>query len=468
MAQTGLKTQTEAPGTAPLPAVSEETIALGDLGYAAVGKLRVLWEHRRGLGKAVLVGFALGMLIAFLLPVRYQSSAQLMPPDSQSNSGLAMLAMMNAKTGGGLGAVAGDLLGLKSSGAVFVGILNSRTVEERIVERFQLRRVYSVALAEDARKNLLENTGISEDRKSGIISITVTDRNPKRAAAIAQAYVQELNQLAAELSTGAAHRERVFLEGRLQSVKHDLDQASQEFSQFASKNKTMDLKEEARAMLQGAAAVEGELIAAESQLKGLQAIYTDDNPRVRSVQARVTELQRQLDRLGGDGKTDATQPAVSTAELHPTITNLPLLGVPYANLYRRVQIQEVVYQTLTQQYELAKVQEAKETPSVKVLDAANVPESKSFPPRMLISVLGGFFMFGVAAAVVFARERWNNADANDPNRLFAQEVLGTVSAYMPWAAPNGSRLQAMSHKVWIRMVRQREPTEASDSDVESR
>src|SRR5216683_4927856 len=258
--------------------------------------LRNLWAQRRLLGKAILGGFAAGALVALLIPARYQSTTRLMPPDSQANASMGMLAALTAKSGNGMGLVASDLLGIRGSGALFTGILRSRTVEDRLIGRFHLHQVYAIRLEEDACAKLAENTEITEDRKSGIISISVTDHDAKRAAAIAQAYVEELNQLVAELSTSAAHRERVFLEERLRSVKQDLDDASQKFSQFESTNKTIDIKEQARAMVQGAAAIEGELIATESELKGLEEIYTVNNVRVRAVQARIGELRRQLDK----------------------------------------------------------------------------------------------------------------------------------------------------------------------------
>jgi hypothetical protein len=118
-----------------------------------------------------------------------------------------------------------------------------------------------------------------------------------------------------------------------------------------------------------------------------------------------------------------------------------------------MQIQEAVYETLTQQYELAKVQEAKETPSVKVLDSASLPERKSFPPRTLIALLSAFLACGAAVMLVVVRSSWDRTDSNDPGKVFAQEVLQTVHARMPWAEPNGSRVQAATHKVWVRLVR---------------
>ena len=453
VSQTGTKTQLEISSERCAGEADAVDPGVKEFRARVAGQLRMLLLKRRYLAKAFLAGLLSGCLVAFLIPARYESLVQLMPPDNQTNSGLAMLASLTAKTGGGLGGVAGDLLGMKSSGALFVGILRSRTVEDRISERFQLKKVYAIKLEQDVRNRLAEDTSVSEDRKSGILTIVVTDRDPRRAAGIAQAYVDELNQLVAELSTSSAHRERVFLEGRLRGVKQELDEASKQFSQFASRNNTIDIKEQGRAMVQGASSVEGELIASESEMKGLEEIYSDNNVRVRSLRARIAELRRQLEKLGGKSAADSGQPAESSRGEYPSISRLPLLGVTYADLYRRMQIEEAVYETLTQQYELAKVQEAKETPSVKVLDAASVPERKSFPPRTLIALLVAFLVSGAAVTSLVARSAWDQTDSNDPGKVFAQEVLQMVHARMPWAEPNGSLVQAATHKVWLRLVR---------------
>jgi hypothetical protein len=131
-----------------------------------------------------------------------------------------------------------------------------------------------------------------------------------------------------------------------------------------------------------------------------------------------------------------------------------------------MQIQEAVYETLTQQFELAKVQEAKEIPSVKVLDAASLPEGKSFPPRTLIALLGAFVVSGAAGMSIVARASWEEADSKDPGKVFAREVLQTVEAGMPWAEPNGSRVQAATHRVWLRLVRREEAEKPSPSSTD--
>jgi uncharacterized protein involved in exopolysaccharide biosynthesis len=409
------------------------------------------------LAVGALTGLALASLLAFVLPKQYQSAVQLMPPESQSGSG-TMLAALSVKAGSGLGAVAGDLLGGNSSSALFIGILRSRTLEDRLVERFSLKRVYGVKLDEDALNRLANNTGISEDHKSGIISLSVVDHDPARAAEIAQGYVEELERLASELSTSAAHRERIFLEERLRVVQQELDRASGEFSRFASQNAAINIPEQGKAMVEAAAVLQGQLIAAESELKGLSEIYTPSNVRVRSLQARVSELRRQLEKLDGV-KTSAPSKNSSEERLdYPTIRELPILGVTYADLLRRTKIQETVLETLTQQFELAKVEEAKDTPSVKVLDAANVPERKVFPPRLLIIFWGTLFGLGFSALCVEAGRWWRKLDCGDPRKILAYDMLQSLQACMPVVAPNESRVQA-SRYFWMRWVKLASPAQ---------
>jgi len=235
-------------------------------------RLRLLWDRRRFFLRAMIIGLVASTLIALLIPNQYTSTTQLMPPDNQSNgSPMAMMAAL-AKGAGALSTVAGDLLTLKSSGAMFVGVLRSQTLQERLVQQFDLKKIYGKKLIVEARQKLDENTFISEERKSGIISISVTDHSKERAAGLATAYVEQLNILVAELSTSAAHRERVFLGDRLNVVKQELDQASDQLAQFSSKNSTLDIRDEGRAMLDAAAGLAGQLIAAQSQLEGLRQI----------------------------------------------------------------------------------------------------------------------------------------------------------------------------------------------------
>lgn len=413
--------------------------------------LQLLWQRRKFLLRAMAAAFLASALIAILIPNRYRSITRLMPPDTQSAGGLGLLAAMAGKTGmssgaSGLGGgIASDLLGVKSSGALFVGIVGSQTVQDRVIRDFDLQHVYWDSKIEDARKDLAEHTDITEDRKSGIITIGVTDRDPKRAAAMAHAYVDELDLLVAQVSTSSARRERIFLEERLKTVKAELDTTAKNFSNFASKNTAIDIPAQGKAMVEAAANLQGRLIAAQAELSGLEQIYTRNNVRVRAAEARVNELQQKLNELGGGNLEDNSKEG---NDLYPSIRKLPILGVTYADLFLRTKIQATVFELLTQQYETAKVQEAKEIPSVKVLDAAVIPTKKSFPPRMIIAIFGTLLGLSTAMTWIIAKTQWDAADVSNPRKVFATEVLMTMRANLPRFMRNGTAVGSNGSSRW--------------------
>jgi len=393
-----------------------------------VERLCLLWESRGFLGRVAAAGLLLSALIAVLIPDRYESSARLMPPDQ--NTGLAQAAVALAGGTAGLGGIASQLLGQKDSSELLAGVLRSRTVGDALIQRFDLRKVYrrlyGAPRIEDTRKELEKHTIIEVDRRNQIINISVTDKSPQRAAAMAQAYIEELNRTVAEVSMSSARRERIFLEGRLQAVKQDLEAGEKEFSEFLTKNTGIDIKEKGKAMVGAAAILQGQYIAARLELEGLRQHYPDSDARVRSLQARVAELENQLAKIGGKDESASPEKATQGDALYPWIRNLPLLGVAYADLYRKTKIQEMLFDTLTQEYELAKVQEAKAIPTVKVLDPPNLPEKKSFPPRLLFTVLGTVLALSCGVAWVFGRRWWEQADPTSPGKVLAQKVWGSL------------------------------------------
>ena len=428
-----------------------------------LARLRLIWDQRKFLARAAAAGFLLTLIIALLIPNEYTSTTRLMPPE-QSSSGMAMLAAMAGKAGVGIGGLAGDFLGMKSTGALFVGILQSRTSQDDVVAKFDLRKVYGHERWQDTRDQLARNTSVVEDRKSGIISVSVTDRDKNRAASVAQEYVEELNRVITELNTSSAHRERVFLEERLGKVKQDLESAEKDFSEYASKNTAIDIQAQGKAMIEAAAALEGQLIAAQTELESLKQIYADGNVRVRATQARVNELRHQLEKLGGTAGSTAETNSAADPSGYPTIRKLPLLGVSYADLYRNTKVQEAIFETLTQEYELAKVEEAKETPSVKVIDPPEIPEKKSSPHRLLMVLVGTFLSLSLGTVWVLGDAHWRQIASDDPGKVFALEVLGTLKAHLSWVSRNGSSAGHAGRGLWKRFSRRDHP-ESMDGEL---
>lgn len=394
--------------------------------HRALILLDLVARERRRILQFVVAGLIVSAAIAFLIPTRYEATARLMPPDQSGGMTASMLGALAAKAGDGLGSFATDLLGMRTSGATLVGILGSRTVQDDLINKFDLRKVYFKSKYESARKVLQERTAIGEDRKSGIITIQVQDRNPERAALIAAGYVSDLNSRVSQLTTSSAHRERVFLENRLVAVKQRLDDATLQLSRFSSKNKTLDPQIEGKTMLEAAANLQGQVIAAQAELSGLEQIYGPDNSRVRAAAAKIGELKSKLLTLSGNKPLADTADA-QNSQLYPSLSQLPMLGNTYYDLARQAKIDEAVYEALTKQYELAKVEEAKEIPTIKVLDEPVVPEKKVWPPRTLIITLGTLLAFCLGIAWIAFRDAWSALDATSPYKLAVGKIRVILS-----------------------------------------
>ncbi len=228
-------------------------------------------------------------------------------------------------------------------------------------------------------------------------------------------------------NTSSARREREFIEKRLISVQAELQGAEKALGQFSSTNVTLDIKEQTHAMVDAAARLQGELIVGQSELDSLQQIYGDGNVRVRAARARIGVLKSELAKMSGSASPEeSNQSGEASSELYPSLRQLPRLAVPYADLYRRVRIQETVFELLSQQYEMARIEEAKDTPVVAVIDRPLVAEKKSFPPRLIATVLLTMMALGSTCFYIVLRSLWEQVAAGDPRKVLAQEIGETV------------------------------------------
>ena len=381
----------------------------------------LLWDRRRTLARVAIVSLLLSAAIAFLIPKQYESVTRIMPPEQQGMGPAMLAALVGKAMPGAVSALAGSMLGMKDTGALFVQLLESGTIRGQLVDRFDLQRVYRKRYRQDTVKKLAHRTEITQDRKSGIITIVVTDTNRERARDMTQAYIGALDDLLIKVNTSTARREREFIEQRLVTVQSDLEKAQVALSDYASKNSTLDVKEQTKAMIDASAKLQAELIVARSESDSMSQIYGEGNVRMRAANARVGELERELKRMSGSqggGQGEASEPD----RLYPSLRELPIIAVRWADLYRQVKIKETVYDLLTEQYDLARIEEVKSVPSVRVIDPPNWPEKKSFPPRLIIMLAFTVFVVFGSAMFLIVAERWNRVSPQDARKQLANTV----------------------------------------------
>jgi len=360
-----------------------------------------------------------------------------MPPDQQG-SGTALLAALAGRAGGtagsGLGMLASGLLGGKSNGELYIDLLHSGTVTGDLADRFHLQQVYRTRYMKDTLKKLNAWTKIAENKKSGVITITVTDTDRKRAQGLARGYVDELNNLLSRVSTSSARRERQFIEQRQASVLKQLNAAEEQLSQFSSSTSTIDIREQTRATVDAGAKLQAEVIFGKTELESLKQIYGDDNVRVKAARERISVLQRELVKMGGSPANANDPVTLGKDELYPPLRQLPELGVRYANIYRRVKVQEAVYEFLSAEYETARIEEAKEIPVVSTIDAPGWPEKKSFPPRLIFMLAGTCIALLITSFAMLLRRNWRELDDSDDLKklahVFALRKAGSSEVHL--------------------------------------
>jgi len=385
---------------------------------AAVNVMTYLWMRRRLLVAIGLIALVVNIAIATRVKSNYQSTAEILPPQNGAGIGsgaLSSLVSSAASVGG-----ASEMIGVRTPSTLYVDMLQSRTLADLVIDRNSLMEAYRAKSREAARKRLMRSTTITDDRKAGKIVVSVLDLEPVRAAQVARSYIDCLNTLLTERSTTSAHLERVFLEGRLASIREELTKDETELSNYSSQNGAYDTREQLRAVMDEASRIEAQLLTAEADMKSLQAVYAADSTRVKIAEARVKELRNALNRVRGNNN-DGTKKQGTTSNL--SLRELPKAGIEYADRYRKVMATEALYEVLTKQWEQARVQEAKEVPTVQVLDYPEVPTHK-FSPSRVAMVLKNTMSLELLVVVGFLlRMFWNGVDPNNTLKLFLETCV---------------------------------------------
>lgn len=365
----------------------------------------VLLKYKKMILIACAATFFLMCGISLLMTNIYSSTARiLIPQDSNGGISSALSGMSGIASLAGISVSGG-------AGAQYFGMLQSRTIADAIIDEFNLMEVYGQEFRTKTYSALKEHVNTSLDDENNIIEISVEDEDPKRAAAIANAYVEELKKLNVRLNLGTAGRERVFLEKRLASAKADLRKAEDNLKSFQEVNKTIRIDDQATAIIDAIANLKAEIANKEVELGVLLSYQTQQNPEVKALQEAIVQLKSQLRKL--EENSGGSQ---APADIFIATSEVPELAVQYTRLLRESKIQEALFELLTEQYEIAKISEARDTSTIQVLDEANVPDRKSKPKRSLIVILATFIVGLLSILFAFIRELIHRVAEEDPDR----------------------------------------------------
>jgi len=385
---------------------AEDEISLLDL-------LIVLAKHKRIVLGVPFVAAVVAVIYSLLLPNIYTATARILPPQQSASAASAMLSQL----GGALGGLAGGALGVRSPNDLYVGMLRSRTVADNLIARFDLGKVYRQEVQSDMRIVLQGYTSIAAGRE-GIITIEVDDKDAKRAAELANAYVDELMKLTKVLAVTEASQRRLFFERQLLQVKDNLTAAEMVARQGLQKGGIAQVDAQGRSMIEVTARLRAQISAKEVQLGSMRTFAAEGNPELQRTQQELEALRRELAR--NEGSSPVAAVGKSEAVGSGGLDNLGRL--------RNVKYFEFLYELLAKQYELAKIDEAKDATVIQVMDQAIEPDRKSKPKRASIVLVAAFgaFLFGILAA--FIREAITKA-ATDPQRA---DRLRAVKTYLAW------------------------------------
>ncbi len=357
--------------------------------------LLVLAREKKLILQVTLGAALLATIIVFLVPKMYTATATILPP--QQNQSILGSLVGQVASGNNV-----DLrdLGLKNPSDVFVAMLKSRTVEDALINRFDLRKVYSKKTYGDARK-VLEKRSEIDPEKEGLISIEVTDRDPQRAADIANAWVDELRTLNQSLALTEAAQRRAFFEQKLAQERDDLAKAEFAMQQIEQKTGLLQPDAQTKALIGAVADIRAQIAAKEVQLQSLRTYGTENNPDVKRVERELAELQAQSAKISQTQRT-GSEPAENNLDV-PT-PRVASASVEYLRVARDLRYHESLYDFLARQLEAARIDEAKNAVVVQVVDRAVEPEKKSGPHRLLIVAITAVVAFLLICFAILVRE----------------------------------------------------------------
>ena len=356
--------------------------------------LIVIFKWKKAVFAVTSVAVIVTAVVVCLIPPVYVWKTRVLPPETDHSS--TALQLMGQ---GGGASLPGAILGKKSMNDLYIGLLQSRTVLDRMVHRFGLVEAYGAAYREEAREELLSRLQAVNDRKSGVINITVEDRDPKRAAEMANAFVVELKKLTREIALTEASQRRLFYEEKMKEARESMARSEEAMKGFQEQTGAIEMKEQAKAIIESVAKLRGDIASKQVQLKVLRTYSMPQNPDLQKTEEELRGMKEQLARL--EGKRGGSALLLSSG-------NVPEAGAGYARKMRDMKHSEAVLEVLAKQYEVAKIDESRNNATIQVIDAADVPEKRARPDRARavgIALVAGLIGGVLWSFILESRER---------------------------------------------------------------
>jgi uncharacterized protein involved in exopolysaccharide biosynthesis len=357
--------------------------------------LAKLARHKKMIGGITGGAAIVSLVISLLMTPIFRAETKILPPQQGSSSIAAQL--LNQM--GGFANLASSAAGMKSPNEMYIGILRSRTVYDKVIDRFGLMKLYDVKYREDARKDLAKALA-ARSGKDGMIVVSVEDRDPKRASDMANAFVEEMIGVSRGLALTEAAQRRLFFEEQLKDVKLALARAEEGIKGFQEKTGALKIDDQARTVIQGIGSMRAQIAAREVQYKVAQTFATPQNPDLQRIEEELRGLKAELNKLEQKGGN-------SHDPLMPT-GRMPSVGMEYLRKLRDVKYNETLYELLAKQYEMAKLDEARNAVVIQIIDKAVQPERKVKPKRAVIVASFTIIGFLFSLLLIFIKERRKN------------------------------------------------------------
>jgi tyrosine-protein kinase Etk/Wzc len=344
----------------------------------------VILKHRKIIGYIVGTTFILSIIVSLLLPKMYMATARILPPQ-QNNTGIASL-LSNGNDS--LSGLASSLIGNQTPAALYAGIMKSRSVADALNQKFKLKKLYKLKYIEDVYSKLQDRSIIEISKKDHIINVSVRDRDPQRAADMANFYVDMLDRIMRKLNITQGKRKRLFLEDRLKEVRSGLEKAEIELKAFQEKHHLVAIEEQAKMLIEGVAEIKSQIVAAQTKLEVFKQFGTERQVEAVMLKAKIKELKKQLETFekGENVESGISDPKGrnNASSFYVPLEDMPRLRLQLMRLTRETKVQEKLFELLTAQYEMAQIEEAKDVGTIQVLDPAVAPQKKIGPRRRAI------------------------------------------------------------------------------------